>query len=159
MNPNYLFPVSFTLLIAIILTLLPMPDWTIWLRPSWVLMVLIYWSMMFPFRVNIGTAWIVGVLLDVVDGTLLGEHALALTIVIYFVARMSSQLRMYPVVQQALWVFLFVLLNQFVLYCVQGFIGDVPRSWLYWSSALTSMLLWPWVFIIMRDYRRRFKLA
>jgi rod shape-determining protein MreD len=155
-DPWFAIPVSF--LAALVLTLLPMPEWTVWMRPAWVLMVLIYWSMTFPYRVNVGTAWMVGIILDVLNGTLLGEHALALTLVIYFVLRMYSQLRMYPVIQQALWVFLFVLLYQFVLFCVQGFLGALPRTWLYWSSSATSMILWPWVLIILSDYKRRLKM-
>lgn len=143
--------------IAFVLTLLPMPEWTIWMRPAWVLMVLIYWSMLMPYRVNVGAAWIVGVLLDVLNGTLLGEHALALTIVTYFVVRMHTQLRMYPLLQQGMWIFLFVLIYQFILFCIQGFLGELPQTWLYWSSSVTSMLLWPWVFVIMRDYQRRLK--
>lgn len=148
-------PVSF--LLAIVLTLLPMPDWTIWMRPAWVLMVLIYWSMLKPYRVNVGTAWFVGLILDVLNGTLLGEHALALTVVTYLVVRMHTQLRMYPLLQQGLWIFLFVMIYQFILFCIQGFLGELPRSWLYWSSPVTSMLLWPWVFVLMRDYQRRYK--
>ncbi|MDR3477766.1 MAG: rod shape-determining protein MreD [Gammaproteobacteria bacterium] len=148
-------PTSF--LIAIILTLLPMPAWTIWMRPAWVLMVLIYWAMVSPYRVNMGTAWVVGILLDVLNGTLLGEHALALSVVTYFVVRMHTQLRMYPLLQQGMWIFLFVLIYQFILFCIQGFLGEMPKTWLYWSSSATSMLLWPWVFVIMRDYQRRYK--
>lgn len=159
MTQNFWLAVFLSFLVAVVLTLLPMPDWTIWLRPAWVLMVLIYWVMMSPYRVNVGIAWMVGIMLDVLNGTLLGEHALALTIVTFFVGRLHTQLRMYPVVQQGLWVFVFVMLYQFILFCVQGFIGELPKTWLYWSSSLTSMLLWPWVYTIMRDYRRRLKLA
>jgi rod shape-determining protein MreD len=159
MNQNLWIAVPVTVLFALVLTLLPMPEWTVWLRPAWVMMVLIYWSMTSPQHVNVGTAWVVGILLDVLNGTLLGEHALALVIVTYFVVRMHSQLRVYPILQQAIWVFLFILLYQFVLFCVQGFLGELPKTWLYWSSSATSMLLWPWVYTIMRDYRRRLKLA
>jgi rod shape-determining protein MreD len=93
------------------------------------------------------------------NGTLLGEHALALTIVVYIVARMHSRLRMFPLMQQGLIIFLLELLYQFILYCIQGFIGEAPHGWLYWSPSITSMLLWPWVYSIMRDCRRRFKVA
>ena len=154
---NSFFLILATVVVAFLLTLLPMPGWTVWLRPAWVLMILIYWAMMEPERVNVGVAWIVGIFLDVLEGTLLGEHALALTIVVYFVVRMHAQLRMYSILQQALWVFLFSLLYQVILFCTQGVIGDLPKTWLYWSSSLTTMLLWPWVFIILRDYHRRFK--
>jgi rod shape-determining protein MreD len=159
MNQNYWIAVPVSILVALVLTLLPMPEWTVWLRPAWVMMVLIYWSMTSPQYVNVGTAWMVGIILDVLNGPLLGEHALALVVVTFFVVRMHSQLRMYPILQQAIWVCLFVLLYQFVLFCVQGFIGELPKTWLYWSSSATSMLLWPWVYTIMRDYRRRLKMV
>ena len=145
--------------IALILTLLPMPDWTTWLRPAWVLMVLIYWAMMMPYRVGVGTAWTVGIFMDLLNGTLLGEHALALTIIIYFVARIAIRLRMYPLLQQGGSILGFVWLYQFILYCIQGFIGELPNSPLYWLSAVSSMLLWPWLFVFMRDCRRRFKVS
>lgn len=158
-NAEQGFIIFATLVGALILTLLPMPDWTAWMRPVWVLLVLIYWTMTTPYRVNVGTAWIMGIILDVLDGTALGEHALALLIVTYIVARMHSRLCMFPLLQQGLVVFFLVLLYLAIFYCVQGFVGDLPQSWLYWTSALTSMLLWPWVYSIMRNCRRRFKVA
>lgn len=149
--------IAASFIVAFILTLLPMPDWTVWLRPAWVLMVLIYWNMMLPHRVGVGAAWLVGIMLDGLSGTLLGEHALALVMVSYIVTRMNSRLRMFPLLQQGLSIFLLVLLYQFIIYCIQGFIGDPPRGWLYWSSPVVSMLLWPWLSSILQDYRRRFK--
>jgi rod shape-determining protein MreD len=150
---NGLF-IFLTIIIAFLLTLLPMPGWAIWLRPSWVLMVLIYWTIANPEQVNVGIAWMIGILLDVLQGTLLGEHALAMTIVIYFVVRMVSRLRMYPLMQQGLSIMVLVLVYQSILFCIQGFLGSMPQSWMYWSSSLTSMLLWPWVAGIMRSSRR-----
>lgn len=149
-SQNSVLVIPMTLMAAFILTLLPMPGWAVWLRPAWILMALIYWAMVAPDRVNVGVSWIVGIFLDVIEGTLLGEHALALTIVVYLVVRMHSRLRMFPLIQQGFSIFLLVLLYQFILFCIQGFLGALPSSWLYWSSSLTSMLLWPWVYSIMR---------
>lgn len=151
--------ILFTLLIALVLTLLPMPYWTVWMRPPWILLVLIYWTMTVPYRVNVGVAWMLGMILDFLNGTLLGEHALALTLVVYIVSRMDSRLNMFHILQQSLSVFLLVLFYQFIIFCIQGFIGDLPRGWLYWSSSFVSMLLWPWIYSIMRDCTRRFKVA
>ncbi len=141
-----------SLLIALILTLLPIPNWAIGLRPAWVLMTLIYWAMMMPERVNIGTACVMGILLDVLGDTLLGEHAFALIMVIYLVTRMHSRFRMFPLLQQGLTLFFLVLLYQFILFCIQGSLGALPSSWLYWSCAFTSMLLWPWVCSMLRGW-------
>lgn len=154
-----LIAIAITLCLALALALLPMPDWTTWLRPSWVLLVLIYWAMSIPFRVSVGTAWLMGLIVDLFNGGLLGEHALAFTMVIYFVSRIHIRLRMFPVLQQGLFVFILVLLYQFIIYCIQGFVGELPNSHLYWLSSVTSMLLWPWLFVLMRDCRRWFKMA
>jgi rod shape-determining protein MreD len=142
--------IPITFLIAFILTLLPMPEWAIWLKPAWILMVLIFWAMTEPERVNVGVAWLLGIFLDVLQGTLLGEHALALTVVIYLVIRMHRRLRMFPLLQQSISVFFLVLVYQFILFCIQGFLGELPNSWAYWASSVTSMFLWPWVSSIMR---------
>lgn len=158
-NSQSVMIIPITFIVALMLTLLPMPVWTVWLRPAWVLLVLIYWIMTTPYQVNLGIAWLLGIVLDILNGTLLGEHALALTLVTYIVARMHSRLRMFPLWQQGFCVFLLVLLYQFVLFCVQGFLGELPQSWLYWSASVTSMLLWPWIFSILRDLRYRFKVT
>ncbi len=154
---NWVIPLSF--LMAFVLTLLPMPGWTVWLRPAWVLMVLVYWIMVLPHRVNLGAAWLLGLFLDVLNGTLLGEHALALSVVAYMVVRMHMRLRMFPLLQQGLSIFSLVLLYQFILFCIQGFLGDLPKNWLFWCSPITSMFLWPWVFFIIRDLGRRFRVG
>lgn len=144
---------------AIALTLLPMPNWTIWFRPAWVLMVLIYWAMITPYRVSVGVAWLTGMVMDLLNGTLLGEHALAYTIVIHFVSRWYLRLSMYPMLQQGFSIFIFVLMYQFVLYCIQGFIGKLPTSQFYWLSTVTSTLLWPWLYVLLRGHRRWFKMT
>lgn len=151
------FLIFISIFAALLLTLLPMPDWTVWLRPAWILLILIYWTMENPYAVNVGVAWLIGIILDVLNGTLLGEHALALTLVIYMMARMQSRVRMFSLLQQGLIIFLLVLFYQIIIYSIQGFLGNAPHEWLYWMSSVTSMLLWPWIFSIMKDSRRRFK--
>lgn len=156
---NNWFIIPLTFIVALVLTLLPMPEWAIWLRPAWVLLVVIFWNVALPDYVSVGTAWFVGIILDVLYNSALGEHALALTIVSYVVIRMHTRLRMFPLLQQGLSVFLLVTFYLFILFCIQGFVGDLPRGWLYWSSSVTSMLLWPWIFTIMNNCRRRFRVA
>ena len=156
-RPRY-FIIVLSFVMAFVLTLLPMPDWAIALCPAWILLATIYWSMSAPEYVNVGAACMVGVFWDVLEGTLLGEHAFALIIVTYLVTRFYSRMRMFPLIQQGFCVFILVLMYQFMIYCIQGFLGALPKSWMYWSSSFLSMLLWPWVYSIMRDGDRRFKL-
>lgn len=141
---------------AIVLALLPMPEWAAWMRPAWVLMVLIYWTMTIPFEVNVGFAWVAGIILDLLTGTMLGEHALALTLVTYISYRFHLRLNMYPLVQQAVTVMVFALIYQLIIFSLQGIIGQPPRSHMYWLSAVTTMFFWPWFYMLMRDYSCRF---
>lgn len=145
--------IALTFLFAFILTLLPLPDWAIWIRPAWVLLVLIYWNISIPYQVNVGTAFFLGILLDVLNGTLLGEYALAMTIASFFAIKIHVRMRMFPLLQQGLCVLLIVFIYQFVIYCVQAWINELPKSKLYWMSSVVSMLLWPWVVTILRNLR------
>ena len=72
-----------SLVVALILMILPLPDWAQIYRPNWVALVLIYWSMALPGRVGLWFAFFCGIVLDTLLGTLLGQHALALVIIIF----------------------------------------------------------------------------
>ena len=141
--------------VAIMLTLVPLPDWAAYLRPEWVSMVLIYWCMAVPERVGVGIGWIAGLFLDVVHGAVLGQYAMALALIAFFTLNLHQRLRVYPMGQQALVVLLLILYQQMVVIWIKGFIGDSPDSLRYWLPSLTTMLLWPWVFVLLRDIRRK----
>jgi rod shape-determining protein MreD len=149
-----LVPIMMTIIIGLCLTLLPMPPWALWARPAWVLMILIFWTLRVPYEVNVGYAFFAGICLDILTGTMLGLHALAMTVVIHLVYRSSSKMNMYPLIQRILSVFMFVFIYQVIIYGIQGFIGEEPLSRYYWLSSVTSMLLWPWLAAMMRDYSR-----
>ena len=69
---------AMSFVVSLMLTALPMPEWASLWRPAWVALVLIYWCMALPARSGVLVGWSVGLLLDVMTGTLLGQHALAL---------------------------------------------------------------------------------
>ena len=145
--------------VAYMLTMLPLPEWAELYRPAWVAMVLIYWVMAVPERIGVGIGWLSGLFLDVVNGALLGQHALALTLVAWVTLRLYRRVRVYPLWQQALVVLILVALEQMLVLWVKGIIGRPPETWGYWWPSVVSMLLWPWLFLVMRDTRRRFKVA
>ena len=146
-------------IVAMMLTAMPLPDWAINWRPAWVAMVLVYWCMALPHRIGIGIGWTMGILLDVLQGTLFGQNAIGLAILAYFTLKSHQRMRMFPLTQQALLVCLFVLVYQLLSLWVRGIMGVPPKSWTYWMPAITSMLLWPWLFIILRDIRRRYHVS
>jgi rod shape-determining protein MreD len=148
-----------TFIAALMLTMMPLPGWGEYLRPEWVTMVLIYWCMALPERVGIGFGWLAGLLLDVVHGAVLGQYALALALVAFITLHLHQRMRVYPLGQQALLVLLLVMLQQMLVIWVNGFLGETPRGLQHWLPAFVSMLLWPWLFLILRDVRRKFRVG
>ena len=151
--------IALTFLVAMALTIVPLPDWARIARPDWVALVLIYWCMALPERVGVGVAWVVGILLDVLTGTLLGEHALALTVVAYLTLKLHQRIRLYPVWQQSITVLVLLALNQLLVLWINGIMGRPTQSWLYWTPSLLGIVLWPLIFAMLRNLRRRFAVS
>nr|VFJ49200.1 MAG: rod shape-determining protein MreD [Candidatus Kentron sp. FW] len=144
-------------LIAFLLVELPIPAWaTIW-RPSWVAIVLIYWCLAVPERVRVGSGWLAGLILDILGGSLLGQHALSLCIVAFIVGKFHQQIRVLPIWQQEISIFLLITLYQLLILWINGIQGYPVPKWAYISSAFTSTLIWPWAFIVLRDLRRKYQ--
>jgi rod shape-determining protein MreD len=148
-----------TLAIALILSVWQLPDAAAAFWPRWAVLVTIYWCLALPDRIGIGIAWIVGLLLDVLAGTMLGEHALALSLIAFLVLRLHLQVRAFPLWQQTLTVAVLVGLYQLVLYLVDGAIGLPTHPLPRWLPVATSLLIWPWLMGGLRRLRRRFRVA
>lgn len=144
---------------ALVLNVLPVPAWAEPFAPDWVALTLIYWCMAVPQRVSVGTGWTLGLVLDVLYGSLLGQHALAKAVVAYLTVRLHPQLRMFPRWQQAVSVLVLLFINQLLVIWVRGATGQAPGTIGYWAPSLVGMLLWPWLFVILRDLRRRGQVA
>lgn len=142
-------------IIAIMLTALPLPDWAVNWRPNWVALVLVYWCMAVPDRVGISVAWCMGLILDVQQGTILGQNALGLTLIAYITINSYQRMRVYPLAQQAVLICFYLLFYELIMLMIMGYLGTGSRDWTYWMPAITSMLIWPWLFIILRDLRRK----
>lgn len=146
-----------TFVTAFMLTIIPLPDAIKTARPEWVALVLIYWCMALPNRIGVGYGWLSGLLLDVLKGSLLGQHALAFAVVAYLSLRLHQRLRVFPIWQQALVVLVMLIFLQLLVLWFDGIIGLPAKNWQYWLASLTGMLLWPGIFITLRELRRAFK--
>lgn len=149
--------ITVTVIFALMLAIIPMPEWADNLRPEWVVMAVLYWSIALPERVGLGIAWLVGLILDVLTGTLLGQRALALTIVTYIAIRFHQRIRIYPLMQQAAIILVLLALYRLLILWFDGITGQPPKGWVYWLPSMTSMLLWPWIFLLLRRVRRNYK--
>lgn len=141
--------------VAVLLAIMPFPIWAEPFRPDWVGLVLIYWCIAVPDRVSVGTGWLLGFIQDVLYGSLLGLNALGKTLVAFLAVRLHLKLRMFPRWQQAVSVLGLLAVNQLLVLWIRGAIGQAPETISYWTPSVVGALLWPWLFIILRDLRRR----
>jgi rod shape-determining protein MreD len=142
-----------TLAAAMVLTLLPLPAVLEVLRPYWVALVLIYWGLETQGMVSLGMAFLTGLLLDLLTGSLLGLHALSLVILVYLVMRFRARLRFFPPWQQALSVLALLVNDRIILLWIISLRGDPLPSLAFWLPPIVGTLLWPWLFILLDRIR------
>ncbi|WP_420934682.1 rod shape-determining protein MreD [Alteromonas sp. A081] len=147
-----------SIIIALVLQIVPLPIQADVYRPDWVLVVLAYWSMALPNRVNVGVAFITGVAMDILVGTTLGIHSLGLSVSIYILAANYQRLRNYSVWQQAIIIGLLSSLYHLLTFWVQHLLTDIYFQLDYLWPVAASMVLWPWVFWLLRKTRRQFSI-
>ncbi|WP_298440958.1 rod shape-determining protein MreD [uncultured Ferrimonas sp.] len=148
-----------TLLVAVLLQVMPLPQVLQGWRPDWVLLTVVYWVLTLPHRFNILSACVVGVVLDVLLGGTLGVRGLGLSLVAFLVAVQYQRLRHFTMVQQLLLVGLFAMLTQLVIYLVEYLSNaSISISLAYLQPALLTAALWPWAFWLLGRIRRRFKI-
>jgi rod shape-determining protein MreD len=154
-SPNARWPVWLVLIGCAALMSLPLPDWLTPVRPAWATMGVIYWSLMWPRKIGIGTAWLIGLLLDVLQGDTLGQHALALTVVSFISLRFHLQIRIFPLWQLTVTVFALLTTEAFILFWIDGMAGNPPVGLARWSQPLAGAVLWPLVMAFMDRVRER----
>ncbi|KEA63274.1 Rod shape-determining protein MreD [Marinobacterium lacunae] len=147
-----------TFIIGLVLSQIPMPDFMTWARPEWVLLVLIYWVMALPYRIGIGSAFVVGLAMDLVRGSVLGLNALSMTIIAFLVLMLYKRMRMFPLWQQSSLILVLVGINQLLFHWMQGITGTTSDSLLFLLPAVISALVWPWLFLLLRGVRRLFRI-
>jgi rod shape-determining protein MreD len=146
------------LVVAMLLTLVPLPDALDPYRPYWVGLVLVYWALEIHEMVSLGMAFLIGLVLDVLTGSLMGMNALSLVVLIYLVQRFRPRLRFFPPWQQALSVFGLLANDRIIRLWIASLMGEPMPTWQYWLAPLAGMIIWPWLFLLLdrvRAGRRR----
>ena len=157
-NLRYLV-VPISLIVGMIMLILPLPDWVRIYRPDWVALILIYWSMALPKRVGLWTAFIAGLLVDSLLGTLLVHHALALVVITYLNLNVHLRIRVLSLPQQSLYVFSLLVISQLIISWMSGIMGLTIPLQAVFGAPLIGMLMWPLAFVILRDIRRKVMLS
>ena len=156
-RPHGRWLIAVTLVMALTLTILPLPVVLEPHRPEWAMLAILYWSLALPARVGVGVAWLAGLVQDILQATSLGSHALAFALVAYLTLHLYQRMRSVPVWQQALTVLVVLLAARGVLFVTRGLSDNPGVDWRFWMPALTSTLFWPPVFVLLRFLRRSFQ--
>jgi rod shape-determining protein MreD len=144
---------------AFVLTIIPLPAILDLLSPEFITLTLIYWCMALPNRIGLGTAWTAGLFLDVLRDTLLGQHALALTLVAFFILQLHQRIRVFPLWQQAISIGVLVLIQVALVLWIKGIMGEKTDIWVALLPVLTTSLFWPPIFLLMRYLRRYYQVS
>jgi len=158
MNFSGYLIVLLTFLVALMASIMPLPLSVDAFRPDWVLVVLLYWCLALPSRVNVITAWVMGFILDVLLGSTLGVHAGAMALAVYIVAGNFQKIRNFSVWQQAMIVGVLSALYHLIVFWLQRFLTDAIFLPSYLYPVVTTIVLWPWVFLLLRKIRRNFRI-
>ena len=150
-HAQWVLPVS--LLAALLLGLLPLPEALAPLRPYWLALVVAYWVLEDPDRYGLGFAFLIGLLADLTFGSLLGEQALRLAVMAFILQRFRARLRFFPMSQQALAIGGLLLNDRIVTTVLHLTLGVAPHPDLAWAAPVLGMLLWPPVYMLLDGLR------
>jgi rod shape-determining protein MreD len=142
-----------SMFVALMLNWLPWQGLWLALRPDFPALVLLYWCTHKPHRIGIGIAWGIGILADVGDSSLFGQHALSYTVLAFGGIMLHRRIQMYDVSEQPMQVFPLLFVTYSVYAAVHWMMGG-HFSWEYFLGCLTSALLWLPLSILLQTMRR-----
>jgi rod shape-determining protein MreD len=149
--------IALTLLSALMLNLLPWSGTALWLKPDFVALVVLYWCIEQPRKVGFISAWMMGLIMDVADGTLLGQHALAYSILAYAGIVLHRRVRMFSGTPQMVHVLILLLMNDLIVLGIRLSAGaDFPGLQYFIGSFVAAGLWLPLGALLRLPLRPRF---
>lgn len=143
---------------AFILSILPLPQLLQTIRPEFVTIVLIYWCIALPSRIGVGIGWSVGLVMDVLTDSLLGQHALTLALIAFLAMKLHQRIRIFPIWQQALTILVLMTFQATITLWIKGLLNEAPSLWMFMLPAVSTALFWPLGYLIMRQVRRYYQI-
>jgi rod shape-determining protein MreD len=134
---------AITFLIALSLEVMPMTEGLAPWRPPWLALTVIYWAMHRPGRIGVGFAWLLGLVLDVLQGAVLGQHALSLAVASYLTIKLCQRLRVFPIWHQTVAVGILVAVYAFLNFWIDGMTGNQIGGAARLTPILSALLVWP----------------
>ena len=129
-----------------------------WLQPPWVVIILLYWILMKPQYVSIGIAWIIGVFLDAIYNTTIGEHGLALVLIAFVLTRFRNKIISLGFWKSSLVIFGLIFLYQTIQFLMKLYSGDYINYWDFLSKTAISALVWPLLALLLFNLQEKLKI-
>jgi rod shape-determining protein MreD len=142
--------IALTLIAALVLNLLPWAGYWLWVRPDFVALVVLYWCIEEPRKIGFAGAWLLGLFMDVADGTLFGQHALAYAILAYAGIVLHRRVRMFSGTPQVLHVIPLLLLNDLIVLVIRALAGADFPGFQYFIGSFVAGALWPPLGVLLR---------
>jgi rod shape-determining protein MreD len=139
-----------TLVAALLANLLPWSGWTVWLVPDFVALVVLYWCIEEPRKIGFLAAWSLGLLMDIADGSLFGQHALAYSILAYAGFALHRRVQRFSLAQQILHVIPLLLFTDLVVLLVRALAGADFPGYAYFIGSFTGAALWPVLYYLLK---------
>ena len=135
--------ILFTFVAALLINLLPWSGWWLAVKPDFVALVVLYWCIQQPRKVGFASAWVLGLMMDVADGSLFGQHALAYSVLAFGGIVLHRRVLMFTMRDQVLHVLVLLLLNDLMILAVRMLAGAGFPGVTYFIGSLTAAALWP----------------
>ncbi len=154
-NRSSFWVILLTFVIALVLNMITYPDWMVYAAPDWVLLVLFYWCLAVPERIGVGIGWLAGLFMDILYYAILGQHAIAMAFVALVAVSGHRRIRLYELWQQCVVVLAVAAISILFKVWIYNLTSGTEIRFEFWLSALTTCLVWPVVYNILRLVRHR----
>jgi len=149
-NPTFIWG---SLAVALLLNMIPLGRMA-WM-PDLLALVIVFWSVHQPARIGIGAAFVFGLLMDVHQAAMLGQHALSYTSLAFLATMIHRRLLWYPVLSQALQLLPLFALSHLIELAIRLIGGGVFPGWTLLIAPLAEAALWPLASVVLLAPQRR----
>jgi len=142
--------IALTMLVALLVNLFPWTGIWMWAKPDLVALLVLYWCIDQPRKIGFTVPWLLGLIVDVADASLFGQHALAYSILAYAGIVLHRRVQMFTMTAQTVHVILLLLLNDLIVLVIRLFAGSDFPGYQYFIGSLVGGALWPVLSILLK---------
>ena len=154
LRPANPWVIALTFLLGFLANIAPASGVVLALRPDFLALVILYWCIQEPRYVGVGVAWMLGLLMDVGDATLFGQHALAYAVLAYSAEYFRRRVKRFPLWQQAPQVAVLLMVCALLVLLVRAVGGAPLPRWTYAVPPIVGALLWPLMSVLLQWSQR-----